>query len=192
MNEIKVFTNEHFNTLKNLEKSSPFIGFVYILEWGNKTKIGCSTNPSNRINQLKATALYGGVNLGRIALTPGHTNYLEIESFLHRHYAEYRIEGTELFNLEFDEVLSSLPALPLKDESQILNEKATTFFEFLKGTVLGSDDTDSVRCPVCNKLCDTIYMDRNGDVFACDKCVIDQDSYAWNFEKHNHYAGGAS
>lgn len=190
MNDIKVFTNEQYDELKGLKKSSPYIGFVYILEWGNKTKIGWSTNPSKRINQLKKTALYGGVDIGRIAITPGHTNYWGIENFLHKYYAKHRIEGTELFNLGFDEILNSLPVLLLEDESQMLCEKENAITNLFKNTVLGIYETDNVRCPVCGEICDTIYMDRNGNVFACDKCVIDQDSCAWDLEKRNRHPGG--
>lgn len=186
MNEIKIFENEKFFELKDLEQASPYTGFVYIVEFGDKTKIGCTTNPSRRIGQLKAVAAYGGFGLGRIALTPGHTNYRETELLLHHYFAKDRIEGTELFNLGFDEILASLPELPLKDESLRLHDEASAFLEFLKDTVLGTNDSDNVRCPVCNKICDTIYMDKNGKVFACDNCVIDQDSYTWNFEKRNN------
>lgn len=186
-NTLQVFTNEQFFELNDLEQASPYTGFVYIVEFGDKTKIGCTNNPSRRIGQLKATAAYGGLGLGRIALTPEHTNYREIESLLHHYFAKYRVEGTELFNLGFDEILASLPELPLKDESLRLNEKANDFLDVLKDIVLGANDSDNVRCPVCNEICDTIYMDKNGKVFACDNCVIDQDSYTWNFEKHKRY-----
>lgn len=184
MNEIKIFENEKFFELKDLEQTSPYTGFVYIVEFGDKTKIGCTTNPSRRIGQLKATAAYGGFGLGRIALTPEHTNYRETELLLHHYFAKDRVEGTELFNLGFDEILASLPELQLKDESLRLYDETNAFLEFLKDTVLGTNDSDNVRCPVCNEICDTIYMDKNGKVFACDNCVIDQDSYTWNFEKH--------
>ena len=92
-----------------------------------------------------------------------------------------------MFKLGFDEILASLPELPLKDESLRLNERANAVFETLKDIALGVNDSDNVMCPVCNKICDTIYMDKNGKVFACDNCVIDQDSYTWNFEKHNRH-----
>lgn len=215
-NRLRVFTNGPFFELKDLEKASPYNGFVYIVEFGDKTKIGCTTNPSRRIGQLKATAAYGGLVLGRIALTPEHTNYREIESLLHGYFAKYRVEGTELFKLGFDEILASLPELPLKNESLCFDEQANAFVDAMKGFLLGAtdsdnvrrifmfcendsdnvrrpvrneseNDSDKVRCPVCNEICDTIYMDKNGKVFACDNCVIDQDSYTWNFEKHKRY-----
>lgn len=185
MNNIKIFENEKSFELKDLEKTSPYTGFVYIVEFGDKTKIGCTNNPSRRIGQLKATAAYGGLVLGRIALTPEHTNYRDTEQLLHLYFSKYRVEGTELFKLGFDEIMASLPELPLKDESLRLHEKENAIFEALTDFVLGANDSDNVMCPVCNKICDTIYMDKNGKVFACDNCVIDQDSYTWNFEKHN-------
>ena len=31
------------------------------------------------------------------------------------------------------------------------------------------------RCPVCDKECETIYKDRSGDIFGCDRCVTAVD-----------------
>lgn len=36
-------------------------------------------------------------------------------------------------------------------------------------------------CPICGAECETLYMDRDGEVFACDECVDTQD--AWEAEE---------
>ena len=36
-------------------------------------------------------------------------------------------------------------------------------------------------CPVCGKECETIYMDRDGEIFACDECL--QTENAWECDK---------
>ena len=33
------------------------------------------------------------------------------------------------------------------------------------------------RCPVCGKECEEIYMDKHGDIFACDECVSKKWAY---------------
>lgn len=32
-------------------------------------------------------------------------------------------------------------------------------------------------CPICFEECETIYKDIDGNVFACNKCVIIEDAY---------------
>jgi hypothetical protein len=32
-------------------------------------------------------------------------------------------------------------------------------------------------CPMCGRRCDTIYKDRDGDIFGCDECVKDVDAW---------------
>lgn len=37
------------------------------------------------------------------------------------------------------------------------------------------------HCPICGSEADTVYRDRNGEVFACDVCVDIRD--AWEIGK---------
>lgn len=39
--------------------------------------------------------------------------------------------------------------------------------------------SDAVLCPICRNECDTIYMDRDGNVFGCDCCICKRDAYEW-------------
>ena len=58
---------------------------------------------------------------------------------------------------------------------------------------LATGFSDGVRywphCPVCGEECDTLYIDRYGEVFGCEECVETRD--AW--ETHACFAdeGGA-
>jgi len=36
-----------------------------------------------------------------------------------------------------------------------------------------------VKCPVCGKHCETIYLDINGDATGCEHCVKAKDAYLW-------------
>ena len=44
-------------------------------------------------------------------------------------------------------------------------------------------DVDDVRCPICDKFCDTIYTDRWGDAVGCEHCVRPRDAYEWMKDK---------
>ena len=37
------------------------------------------------------------------------------------------------------------------------------------------------RCPICGAECETIYRDKDGDIFGCDECVDTKD--AWDVEE---------
>ena len=42
---------------------------------------------------------------------------------------------------------------------------------------------DPVHCPCCGEECDTIYMDQYKNVFACDRCLMQQDAWEWAEEE---------
>ena len=33
------------------------------------------------------------------------------------------------------------------------------------------------RCPVCGLECDTLYLDKDHEVFGCEQCIEMQDAY---------------
>ena len=46
-------------------------------------------------------------------------------------------------------------------------------------------EDDEIQCPICGKLCDTIYTDIDGDCAGCENCLERMDAYEWR-EKHKH------
>ena len=38
-------------------------------------------------------------------------------------------------------------------------------------------------CPVCGKECDTVYLDYEGEVVGCDRCVFMKDAYEYLYEE---------
>ena len=38
-------------------------------------------------------------------------------------------------------------------------------------------------CPVCGKECDTVYLDFEGEVAGCDRCVFMEDAYVYLYEE---------
>lgn len=77
-------------------------------------------NPLERLRTLSSNAkLYHDVVLGRIYITPMHTNYPENERILHRHFALRRKDNSELFSISIEEAIGSIAEIPLSflDES---------------------------------------------------------------------------
>lgn len=132
-NQIQVFESTEFDKLRAIEKASSYIGYVYIFEWGNFTKIGRTANPYQRAKTLKRTAeKYGGVKTGRFAVSVGHSNFVKNEKKLHEHFAKYRMNGSELFSKSFDEVYGDLPELKYENNSKELEEASQQSFESFK------------------------------------------------------------
>lgn len=51
------------------------------------------------------------------------------------------------------------------------------------------DDDPEPTCPICGKECETIYTDKDGDVFGCNECVTLWEAYEWcdkNKEEEDH------
>lgn len=114
-NEIQIFSNPQFGEIEAVEQKFADIkskGWVYALEYGDKVKIGCSSNPSHRYAHLIHNgADYAGLKMGRFALSKACVNFRRMESDLHKRFAQYRKEGTELFSLPFDRIVSTFSKL---------------------------------------------------------------------------------
>ena len=39
------------------------------------------------------------------------------------------------------------------------------------------------RCPVCGLECDTLYLDKDHEVFGCEQCIEMQDAYEYLYEE---------
>lgn len=47
----------------------------------------------------------------------------------------------------------------------------------------GMPSPPPVYCPVCGEECNTIFMDRDREVFACDVCIREMDAGEWQEEE---------
>jgi hypothetical protein len=142
MNELIIFNNPKFGEIRTVESGlkDTYLGVVYAVEYGDKLKIGYSTKPYTRIMVLKRNAeKYGNMALGRVCISSPHTNYREIESFLHGRFADLRIEGTELFNIKFDDFVKifRFEKINFKDETESIRRRSQAFFNGLKGFIIG-------------------------------------------------------
>lgn len=112
-------------------------GYVYALDYEGKVKIGHTTDIKTRMLSLTHAAKhYGGIPAGAFACSRAHTNHQENETLLHRHFAQVRMTGSELFAISLEEFLEQLPALAFKDDSKEQQRRADAFLESMKGFVL--------------------------------------------------------
>ena len=83
-------------------------GYVYVIENENhKVKIGRSINPEKRIKHIEKISGYKVVN---IYVTPCLHQYIQLETFLHGHFATNRSIG-EWFNISYHDAVSYVSAL---------------------------------------------------------------------------------
>ena len=89
-------------------------GVVYAIEFGDYVKVGCTTDIQRRIAALSNTARnYAMTSLGRIALTGFCSNWYECEAKAHETLADYRINDSEMFSVDFDVAVEALKQLHL-------------------------------------------------------------------------------
>ena len=113
MNELKIWNN--FKELQKYGKfeSNYYLGYVYFVEYGKHVKIGCTKNPIKRLGSLYSNAKsYHDIELGRIYITPKHTNYRENESILHSYFINKRKENSELFSITIEDAIDSISKIP--------------------------------------------------------------------------------
>ena len=141
MNDLQIFSNENFSELRKIEKENTgdYTGFFYILEYGDLVKIGYTKNPYQRVMALKRNAEnYGDLKLGKIALSIPHTNFSENEKKLHKKFSAYRKSGSELFDLDFQEIISKVSDIvEYKDETIQIEKRTDSFFNGMKNFILG-------------------------------------------------------
>ena len=48
--------------------------------------------------------------------------------------------------------------------------------------VIDPPDKPMPECPICGEGAEEIYMDWQGNVFGCNKCIITEDAQEWEEE----------
>lgn len=141
-NGLMIFQNEELEQIKENFSVKDYFGVFYALEFGNNVKIGSTSNIVQRIKQLRQTANYAKVKIGRIAVSQYHTNYADNEKYLHEILKEYRLPSTELFDICFDTVIDFIlgdTGIVYLDESIKKESRSNSFFNAMKNyTLTGS------------------------------------------------------
>lgn len=125
MGEIQTFENYGCLAVSDVEhpragKYDGRLGVVYAVEFGDKVKVGCTTNIKRRMSHLRTTARgYALTDIGRIAFTDYCRNWYQCEKEAHTRLAKFRMGSTELFDVDFDsacDVLRSLDVMTMTME----------------------------------------------------------------------------
>lgn len=136
--------------LKNIDRAlkGTYKGIVYCVEMGDKVKIGCSNQPYTRYMALKRTSeKYGNSKIGKICISPVHTNYRLNEKIAHQYFDSKRVDGTELFDITYNDFLKHAQKIGLKyfDETEKNSAHDDGFFDSVKRFVLGNSDNECRR-----------------------------------------------
>lgn len=120
-----IYDDNDIGKLKALTRTNKYMGYIYALEWDDMVKIGYTTNPYKRYNELKSYAEnYSKSHIGKFALSREHTNYKNNEYKLHQHFKKHRKKGTELFDVTIHQVITEIPkCLLFLNESKEIKEK---------------------------------------------------------------------
>lgn len=132
-----IYKSGEYEKIKEECPPIEYAGYVYVVEYGDYIKIGQSTNPYQRVRQLKMQAEnYAPYKLGRIAITIPCSNYEKIEKLLHQFWSEFRKESTELFDIPFDYLVNEIEThkirLPYRSNISKTAESANTFLGEMK------------------------------------------------------------
>lgn len=116
-----------------LKDARPF-GYVYIVSFGDKIKIGRSENLTSRMKNLELLGRYGDKTLGsKVFVINIHEDYGETELALHDLFKECRVDGTELFGIDFDFAVSEV-IKSMNENKIIINfPNDIDFLERIKG-----------------------------------------------------------
>lgn len=122
---------------KDMSKDKPYHGIVYVVEHGDKIKIGQSRKFKKRLAALRKAENYGGAEIGTYRTTEACTNYKEIEKYLHTYFKDRRVGRTELFDMSLKEFLEKVPTIEMLDESIKLEELALKRTQIFKQLLFG-------------------------------------------------------
>lgn len=133
MNEWITYESHDDSKIPSRSSENPYMGYVYALEYGSTIKIGSTLNPAQRIKTLASNArLYSDIPLGKVAVSPMHTNYFDNEHALHRYFDKARIAGSERFDMRLKEFIDHIPDLEYRDDSMYKEERNERLLEWAK------------------------------------------------------------
>ena len=99
-------------------------GFVYIVFLSNsQCKIGMTNNFKQRYKTLERTFAYMQASPTSIYISEEHQGYCINEKLLHDIYLKYRIDGTELFNINIDLIKKIKSEIILQKEYSQIYQK---------------------------------------------------------------------
>lgn len=128
--------------LKDIEDSvvNPYVGYFYLLEYGDDLKIGSTKYPYRRMVTLKSqTENYSDKSVHKVYFSQAHTNYEENEKYLHQVFSAVRIDRSERFRMSLSACLNQLASLPIKykDDSDKLVQRSEVVYSYFVNHLFG-------------------------------------------------------
>ena len=100
------------------------LGYFYVLDCGDRVKIGSTMNPIRRYKELyNFLCSYGALDVTTMYISKVGTNYFENENTLHKLFNSYQLNNTEMYKISVSVVLSKAKDLAINDESKKLIER---------------------------------------------------------------------
>lgn len=122
---MKPYSKDGFGVteLNELPVKGNFGGYVYIVSIGDKTKIGKSINPFERVCAVLRNS---GHKSGRYFVSPECVNYSTVERELHAVFSDKRING-EWFQVSFEDAVMELKKQNFETQPKARTKKAPEF-----------------------------------------------------------------
>jgi hypothetical protein len=110
-------------------------GFLYIVKYKKDdiVKIGITNNFKKRYKSLKKTSYYMQNDIDFILLSNWHKDYKENEKILHKQFSKFRIIHTELFKINYIEIIKYI--------NDVFNNSNT---ETLKNNIIVENDKSKI------------------------------------------------
>lgn len=105
-----LYNKDEYLSLSDLDfKNYSKKGYVYILECGDKIKIGTTKEPAKRIASIKSMGEnYANFSTGLVLVSKAHYNRVENEKLLHTIFSDNRIGKGEMFSLTLNEAIEKI------------------------------------------------------------------------------------
>lgn len=160
---VNVFDLDDAEKLKEFQRKIPDRkGVVYAIKIGDVVKIGCTRKPYDRVkthfrNYKTVNPMNdeNGSKFGIIVMTDDCFEYYSLENRLHTKFASNRIMGTELFNVDIDDVVLAMEAEFKGDDTNEEHQIEVLFANLLEQLKSAMDSNSSLIVAFANALTTT-------------------------------------
>lgn len=175
--------------------TTQYHGYVYAIEYGDYIKIGSTRGPHLRIKKLSHIARdYHQSTIGSIIVSKEHTNYRKNERQLHSFFNKYRLNNSELFAIQINDVIEYLlqDELLYLDESQKMEERNETIYKGMKAFVTKSHSQSNSQYNYVKFIADIILTyqflsESAGSLMDLCDSLIQQGEYVPDILKNKIY-----
>lgn len=136
-NNWNLYHKDEYNILKKLDfQNHSSKGYVYVLECGDKLKIGTTKEPYKRLKALKNIGEnYSNFTTGSILVSKAHYNRVENEKLLHELFSRYRYSNGEMFIFPMEKAVKKIlkTELTFEETDKRPNYSADDIIRYFRG-----------------------------------------------------------